>query len=210
MLRRGIPAAADGDDVLSELLGDLGIGQRDLSHAQPHGHQTQLPQQTDRAASQHSSASAAQTSRLCIAQWPALSTAPDPQPAKLGSEVMPAPAAQQDMMQDAVSAVGRQRTRDTSVAPTVSASPQPAPQCSPTTGCTAPRRPIQHRPEQREQSYAARQHDRANQQAERAPIPGGGMPESGSGADQRDATAQQADAHLRCPLTQVSHLRPDS
>jgi len=189
--------------VLSELLGDLGVSQRGQPDARLHGRQAQLPQQPGSAASQQSSASAAQTSRHCMPQPAAPLIAPHPQPAA-ALLAMPSRTAQPEIAQDAMSVVGHQRTEGASAAPTVSASPQAATQCSPTSGCIAPQRHIQQRPEQREQSPAAQQHHRADQQAEWSPMAGaGGMTESGSSADYRDAAAQQADAHLRCPLTQV-------
>lgn len=208
------PAAVDDDDVLSELLGDLGISRRDRSHARLHGRETQLPDRTS-AALQQSSASAAQTnSRHCIPQPTAPSAAPAPQPAaaslaKPGAESMPTPATQPEMTQDVTSALGLQRAAVAAVAPSVPASNQPAVQCSPTAGCAAPHRPGQHRPDQRRQIFATQQYDRANLHTKLAPFAGaGGTSGSGRGPEQRHAVAAQADAHLLCPITRVRCLRP--
>ncbi len=202
------PDAGDDEDVLVQLLGDLGVSERDQQHAQLlQSKSAQSPQRPSSATvSQPSNANALHSRQQYMPQAAASEAAAETQPcagwqAMLGIRPAQPAAAQPKPPEDNfVFRVGFPHAAAGAAAPSAFRPPQPGPTRGPQHRTTAPRPPPQFAA-----SPSAPQSVRAEPQAQHVPAanaaPAGRPAERGSG--RRRPAVPQADALLLCPITQV-------
>ena len=212
------PGAADDDDVLGQLLGDLGVSENDRQQAQPHQRgSAQSPHQPIRAAdSQPSNADAAHVRQQHVSHAAAPEAAARSQPsagwkAMLGISTAPTAAAQPKPPEDSfVFSVGFPRAAAAGAAPPAFRPPRPVMTSAPQPGNAAPsHRPVQHQPA-REGSSAAPQRARVEPRVEQPPATGAQPPPAGRAADggsgRRRPAVPRVDTLLLCPITQVDSI----